>query len=93
MKDSEKKTKNKESFFTKISKYTDLSLRSDKGFQLDIYAEKSGYKSVVTYNVKRIEKDEYILFTFRGEKSILYLYSNTRGKMKKYIIQYRRFSK
>ena len=40
---------------------------------------------------ERIEKDEYILFTFRGEKSILYLYSNTRGKMKKYIIQYRRF--
>ncbi len=56
MKETEKKQKNKEGIFAKISKYTDLSVRSGKGFQLDIYAEKSGYKSIVTYNVKRIDK-------------------------------------
>ncbi|MBQ5800908.1 MAG: YabP/YqfC family sporulation protein, partial [Clostridia bacterium] len=42
----------------------------DKGFQLDIYAEKSGYKSVVTYNVKRIEKytDSSIILEMKNEK-------------------------
>lgn len=70
MKDSEKKPKSKEGFFTKISKYTDLSLRSGKGFQLDIYSEKSGYKSIVAYNVKRIEKytETCIILEMNNEK-------------------------
>ena len=55
MKEKTKKL-NKEAFITKISRYTDLSLKSSKGFRIEITSDKNGYKTITVYDVKKIDK-------------------------------------
>ena len=55
MKEKTKKTK-KEDFITKISKYTDISLKASKGFRMEISSYKNGYKTITVYDVINIEK-------------------------------------
>lgn len=55
MKEKTKKS-NKEAFITKISRYTDFSLKSSKGFRIEINSDKNSYKTITVYDVKKIQK-------------------------------------
>ena len=54
MKEKTKKVK-KEAFITKISRYTDISLKPSKGYRIEMSSDKNGYKTITVYDVKRIE--------------------------------------
>lgn len=95
MKEKTKKTK-KEDFMTKISRYTDFSLRPSKGFRMEISSDKNGYKAITVYDVKNIEnytENCVILNTekesliFSGEELECLTYASgameIRGEMKK----------
>ena len=71
MKEKIKKAK-KEAFITKISRYTDISLRSSDGFRIEISSDKNGYKTITVYDVKKIEKytDNCVILNTENENLI-----------------------
>ena len=69
VKNMKEKTK-KEAFFTRISKYTDISLKTSGGFRIEISSDKNGFKTITVYDVKKIEKftDDCVILNTEKEK-------------------------
>ena len=63
------KTK-KEAFFTRISKYTDISLKTFSGLRIEIFSDKNGLKTITVYDVKKIETltDDRVILNTEKEK-------------------------